>query len=133
MRPRDLFAEARALFIISNCKHCLIYKSFIDRLNRKLPLHKQIKIINCDSYYDFHIPEHPLIKVFEPYIENKFPVLFFDGLEIRSANTKEEIESFLKGLMGHEFINKEENPYLFNKRCEYKRRLFKPQLICEEM
>lgn len=119
------------MFVITGCYHCLIYKEFIDRFNLKMPLNKRIQIINCDSYYDFGVPEHPLIEVFAEYLEGTFPTLFFEGLIVRGANTREELEAFLRGLTHQDFVNKEPNSNIFNKTCKYiKEGFFKNKLEC---
>jgi len=125
------FMDARILFVINHCSHCRLYREFIERVNLKLPLNKQISIIDCTRYYDLGIIDNPLIKKFDKYIKGNFPLLFYAGMKLEGGNSREELESFITSLVYKDYIVSEEIPYQFNKECVVVQKgIFKKSLVC---
>ena len=110
----------RILFYIQGCEHCLIYKKIIGNYNMRLPVNKQIHLINCTLYHDWGIIEHPLIRVYKKYLNDTYPTLFFEGIKINGASSIVETEAFLRKLVEEDFIVKEYNEFSFKKNCYYK-------------
>jgi hypothetical protein len=129
---RRLFRNTRVLFVIDRCPYCAIWKEFIDRLNVNLPIQKRIKVIDCTFQNQFGMIEHPLIKVFDKYLDS-YPVLFFEGQKITETNSRVEIEAWLKTRMRDEFMNPVNIPYLFTKECSYQKRpLLGRTIVCQD-
>ncbi len=137
---RKLFLNNRVLFVRSNCPHCKIWLTFIERINMNLPIEKRIRVIDCKKLEDFGIIEHPLIRAYKKYIEG-YPTMFIDGQKIDGANTREEMEAYLKGRLFNEFIvtpnmtviaDGKEFDLLFRKQCQFKNTLFGRKIICKE-
>ena len=132
IKHNEVFLKERCLFMIGFCDMCRIWKQIIHRINTKLPIEKRIKVIDCDKYYDFGIIEHPLIRLYSPYIKGTYPVLFFEGARLDGANTREEVEAILMTLLSDEFIIEEELPYMYNKECRYvKSRYLGEKILCQ--
>ena len=96
----------------------------------KLPINKRIEPINCTRYNNYGIVTDQRILLFSKHFEG-FPALFIDGIKIEGANSRIELESFLTGIVGKDFINPEYNYLLYAKECEFnKKGLFRGKIIC---
>lgn len=135
----NFFRKARILFVEDNCTYCAIWKSFIERINMQVKIDKGIRVIDVTKFERFDICENPLLKVFEKYIEN-YPTLFFDGMRIDGANSREEAEAYILSALRNDFIVKDNpileqtNRFIFDRECQYvKKGLFrKKTLVCPE-
>lgn len=124
------YKKYRVLFISSGCPHCRKYLEFIERINIKLPINKQIKIIDC-VYTQYGIIDDPLIALFDKHITG-YPTLFLDGQKIDGMNTRFEAETYLKAYVENEFYTPEYTEGKFNKQCEViKSGGFKQKIKCE--
>ena len=124
MKP-EIFRKLNVIFITDNCSRCRILCEFIERINIKLPINERFKIVNCTYYQKFGIITDPLIQMYSKHFDG-FPTIFFkNGIKISGASTRIEMEIILKTLFHELFVVHEDNPYIFNKECEFtKNRLF---------
>ena len=119
------------LFVVDSCKYCRLYREFVGKMNMNLPLDKQIEVIDCSDYYDYGIIRDPRIRKYAKYFDGNFPVFVFHGYRLDGANTRVELESFLKALFLPHFILEVENEGLFVKDCEWiKNKVFGRTLVC---
>ncbi len=131
MKIHPLLLKGRFLFVVNDCEHCSIWKTFIDRVNAELKFEKQIRIIDCTEYHDFQIINDPIIRLFRKYIEGAYPVLFFEGRRKDGTNTRVEAEAWLRARVHEDFEEPRYNEFMFNKECEYRDRgLFKRRILC---
>lgn len=127
-----LLNKGRFLFVVDGCLRCQIYKDFIDRFNSKLKFGKRIQIIDCTEYYNFGIIRSPIMRLFEPYVQGSFPVIFIEGRRKDGTNTVIEAEAWLNSRLYEDFEEPHINPYMWNKNCDIKKRgILKNKLICE--
>jgi len=131
---RNFISKARILFVTDGCIRCQKWKEFIEKLNIEVPIEKRIKVITCTNYNSLGIVDYPVIKLFDKYMEGNFPFLFFEGVQLNGANSRIEVEAFIKGALNNDFIIKRNNPYMFNEECKYlnKGLLNKKTLVCQE-
>ena len=129
MEPSQ-FRKYRILFVKSSCIHCRKYLEFIERINLKLPIDKRIKIIDC-TMAQYGIIDNPLIVLLDKQIEG-YPTLIFDGLKISGINSAIETKVFLETYLNKEFIVYEDNNFMFNSDCEFKKGgLFNKKVVCK--
>jgi len=133
---RELFMKSRILFIRSKCPFCGKWLEFIERLNLNLPIDKRIKVVNCAKFDEFGIVDHPLILKYRKYIDG-YPLLFFEGQKISGANSREELEAFIKVKMSDDFLNGVDfmtdkgTSILFDKSCSFKKTFLGKRVVCE--
>lgn len=132
----EIYNNEYMLFVINSCEHCRLWKEFIEKKNMKLPLDKQIQVIDCTRYYEFGIIDHPLIIKYKKKL-GSFPIFMYHKRDtkkiftLEGGNTREELEDFINGLFYNEFKFDEANPYYFNKSCRYvKSGVFRKRLLC---
>lgn len=110
---------------------CAIWKAFIDTFNMELKIDKQIKIIDCTSYYAYGISPDPIFELFYKYINGLFPMLFFEGESKFGTSTIEQCHAWLRARCEGDFEFVQHNPDLHNKNCEYvETGKLKGQIIC---
>jgi len=103
--------NARFLFVIQGCGHCAIYKKILPSINIKLPLGKQIEVIDCTLYDEMGILTDERIKLFESEIRD-YPTLIFDGSVKRGAYSEEEVKAWLVSRLRRDFTFEEEPEFL---------------------
>ena len=113
----EQFKKYNILFYIDDCPKCRILCEFIGRLNQKLTIENNIKMINCTYYQKYGIVSDQLILLFNKHFDG-FPTLFFKGIKVAGANSRIESEAFLHDLYEEFFVVKEDNRK-FKKECEY--------------
>ena len=127
---RDMLMNLRVLCVIDFCEHCASYKRFIEELNMKLPLTKQIKVVNFSRYYDLGIVD-PIVRALNKYVEGSFPTLFYEGMKLQGSVESEVLEQFMKTLLGDDFKIKEPNEFIYQPDCEYvKKGFLRKKIIC---
>ena len=125
--------KSRCLFVISNCSICSKYKDFIERLNMELPINKRIRVIDSTNLNSLGVWDYGILRLFDGYMKGNYPFLFLDGILFTGANSKEEVESFIRAYLHKDFIIERENSMMFNKNCRYEKRfLGRKVLICQE-
>lgn len=129
---REFLRKSRILVVIDGCPRCAKYKEFIERKNLNVPINKRVRVINATNYNSLNISDYKILELLDSYMEGNFPFLFFDGLLLNGANSKEEAEAFIDGLFNDDLIIKRDNPYLFQKECKYipKGLFHKKTLVC---
>ena len=129
---RETLMKQRVLCVIDNCYICRLYREFIERMNLKLPYDKQIEILNFTAYFDYGLLTDSRIRMFLPYLQSgQFPVLFFMGMRLDGATTREELESFMKTLLQNDFKYEEYNEFLYQKDCQFvDNKYFGRTLVC---
>ncbi len=128
-----LYQNARILFLIDNCDECSQWKKFIERLNSQIAYDKRIKVIDATLFNEYGTHTHPLFKVFSKYIE-AFPTLFFDGRKIENANTRIEVEAYIRSALHNDFILPITNKFISDRDCRYVRKglLKKKITVCHD-
>ena len=137
---RKLLGDFTGIFSIRGCGYCRLYCEFIETINLKLPLYKQIKIIDATMYHDYGIITNSLIPIFIKYYKGGYPSFFINGELISGANSVEELKARIIPYFSDYFIIKEdlstevdgkEYEWLFDKDCRYvKKGLFGGKLEC---
>ena len=131
MKIHPLLSEGRFLFVVNDCEHCGVWKSFIERINAELKFDKRIQVIDCTDYHDFGITTNPIIKLFTQYIKGEYPILFYQGARKDGTNTRVEAEAWLRAMLHDDFLEPRYNEFMFNKECEYgERGIFKKKILC---
>lgn len=129
---KEFYKNDRTLFILNNCQYCREYLRFIGILNSKLPLSKQIDVVEVSDYYDWNITLHPKISAYKKFLTGSFPVLFFEGIRLDSNGSFEELSAFMYTLVGEELEVPHYNKFLFKKDCHYEKLpVFGRRLVCE--
>lgn len=130
---RLTFASRRICFVISQCEHCAVIKSFLDRFNLNLPLERQIRILDCTRYHDLGIIDHPLIREYKDYIRGTYPLIFIGFQKLEGATTEQEVHTFLIERLKADLILERHNPYAFDKTdCRWVKNTFGVRrLICQ--
>lgn len=127
---KEFMIKARILFVIDGCSRCQKWKEFIEALNLEVPIEKRVKVINATNYNSLGIIDYPVIKLFDKYMEGNYPFLFFEGVLLNGANSREEAEAFIRGALHNDFIIKRNNHFLFNNECKYvEKGLFRKKII----
>lgn len=135
---QPLLTHGRILFTRSHCNHCQKWKDFIYKLNFELKINKRIQVIDCTQFFLYGIYDHPIIKLFEDYIE-EFPTLFFEGERKSGSNSTDECASWLitRLILENDFIFPRSPEYLeelgryniFNLKCKK----IKGRIYCKEI
>ena len=138
---REILNNSIILFKIQGCAHCRKYLEFIEMVNAKLPLSKQIKVIDATMYHDYGIITDSLIPLFIKYYKGNYPSFFINGELISGANSVEELKARIIPYFSDYFIIKEdlstevdgkEYEWLFDKDCKYvKKGLWRGKLECQ--
>lgn len=131
---RDFMLKVRILFVIDSCSRCAIFKDFIDGENMGVKLDKQVRVINVTNLNSLGVFDKSILKIFDKYLRGNFPFLFFDGCLLTGANSREEVEAFIRGALHKDYILERENPYLFKGNCKYVDKGFfrRKTLACSE-
>ncbi len=135
MMPHPLLTHGRILFVIDGCEHCMIWKEFIEKVNAELKWNKQIKVIDCTRYHDFGMTDNEIIKLFAPYTNGSYPVMFIDGSRKDGTSTRIEAEAWLRSRVFNDFAISQSPEYYetlktysrFNKICKSE----KDRLVCD--
>jgi len=132
MNP-ETFRKLNVCFIVQECARCRILCEFIERINMKLPINERIRIIDCTYYQKYGIIDNPLIAIYDKSFSG-FPTIFLkNGIKINGTNTRIESETFLKTLLQDMYVIKEDNEFVFDKKCSYQDKgLFKHKIVCKE-
>lgn len=134
----QIMRTRRVLFVRDGCPHCLIFKWFVEGYNFKTKIEKRIKVVDMTKFETFGLKTDPLIDVYQKYVQGRYPFLFWGmGMNAQpklftGANSREEVESFLKVMLQKDFLIPEINPLMFNKDCEFRSTKFgKRKVFCE--
>jgi hypothetical protein len=132
LQVKEYIMKARILVVIDGCTLCAKYKEFIERENLTVPINKRVRVINATNFNSLGVTDYPILNVLDKYMKGSFPFLFFDGILLNGANSKDEAEAFIRGAFNKDLIVKVENPFLFTKNCKYVKRGFfgKRTLVC---
>lgn len=129
---RNFMLNSRILFVIDGCEHCAKWKSVVDRINIEVPVNKRIRVIDCTSYNLLGITNNPLIRLFDQYLSG-YPSLFYNKAHLEGANSKEEVEAFIRSALHDDFIVPRYNGLLFNLKCKFKKTIFgKNTILCNK-
>lgn len=130
---QEIFNRRNVAFVISNCHHCRVLKSFIDRFNINLSMSDKINIVDCTKFHDLGIIDNPIIKEYNTYLKGVYPTLFIGRQMSRGANTVEEYRVFLSVRLRDKFIlSVDILEYTFNKECVFKNKMFgRREIICK--
>lgn len=101
------------LFVKDGCDYCKIAKKAVNKINLKLPIIKQIQIVDCTYYDNYGIINDPILNLFRDKI-NAFPTLFINGTKKEGANSVIEYFAWLKAKLLNKFLINEGNEYLPN-------------------
>jgi len=132
-----LLSKGRVLFVRNSCPYCSFWKARIYRINFQLKPEKRIRVIDCTKYFKYGIYDHPIIKVFEPFLsDSPFPTLFIDGERKEGATSVIECESWLRTRVFNDFIFPQDPEYLdeinkymiFDLKCKFE----KKRIVCEK-
>lgn len=126
----------RYLFIRNDCLHCKKWETFVFKFNFQLKRNKRVMIIDCTKFYYYGIYDHPIIKLFEDYID-EFPVIFIDGEKKSGTNSILECEAWIKARLFSDFYFPQMPEYLeeidkytiFNEKCQFR----KGRIVCEKI
>ena len=131
MKIHPLLSNGRFCFVVGLCSHCEVWKSFIERINAELKFDKRIQVIDCTDYHDFGITTNPIIKLFAPYINNEYPIMFINFSRKDGTNTRVEAEAWLRAMLHDDFLEPRYNEFMFNKECEFgERGIFRKKIMC---
>ncbi len=131
-----ILSKGRFLFVREGCEHCKKWKKFIYQLNLQLKIEKRIKIIDCTKHYLYGIYDHPIIELFDKYIDD-FPTIFIEGEKKVGTNSVVECIAWLRTRLFDDFYFPQAPDYLeeidkytiFNQRCRFRR----GRIICERL
>jgi len=86
----------RFLMVRRGCPFCRDAIKVINKLNMKLSIEKQIRIIDCYEYEELGLKNIPLMKTFEDMgIKEGYPFLIVNGFVIEPAPTPSILQTFL--------------------------------------
>ena len=129
---KEFYKNDRTLLVLKNCPHCRVWLTFIGTLNAKLPLNKQIDVVEITNYYDYGIFDNPKISAYKKYLTHSYPILFFEGVRLDSNASREELEAFARSLVHEDLQIQEYNKFLFTKNCTFKKiPILGKRLVCE--
>lgn len=116
MQPK-LYRKINVLFYMNSCPHCRTLCEFIERINCKLPIEKQIKMVECTYYQKYGVISDPLLQMYSKKFDG-YPTLFAGSIKISGTNSKIESYEFIKGLLEEDFVMPEQSNHKFLKNCE---------------
>ena len=94
----------RFLLVEKGCPGCLEYLRVVPKINLRLPINKQIKIIDCFEWEQFGLKSHPIMDKFESKDFNSYPLLYLDGILVTGVLWAEQLKIFLEKYLGRDFL-----------------------------
>ena len=94
----------RVLLKKQGCHFCNDAMRVINRLNLKLPLNKQIKIVDGSEWEEFGVRSKPIMDVLEDKGFNYYPFLIVDGIIVAPAPTPQILYTYLSKLLEEDFV-----------------------------
>ena len=94
----------RFLIVRNDCKACLEYIRIIPRINLRLPLDKQIRIINDWQREAFRIKSNLIGKRFKEEDFDDYPLLYLSGVLVKGSLWKEQLQHFLDAFLKKDYI-----------------------------
>jgi len=94
----------RVLVTRRGCEACLEYLRFLPAMNLRLPLEKQIRIIDNFEWEEFYIKRHLIQDKFDRGDFDDYPILYLDGALIRKALWAEQLKKFLEKYLSKDFL-----------------------------
>lgn len=124
---RNPIFKKNYLFVRDGCDYCRIAKKSVNKINLKLPITKQIQIIDCTYFDNYGIINNPIINQFKEKIE-AYPTLFINGVKKEGANSVIQYTSWLKVKLfnnllisiGNEYLHSIEKYEMFDFECKKK-------------
>jgi hypothetical protein len=95
---------SRFLLSKRGCPFCNDSVRVINRMNLKLPIDKQIRILDCADWEEFGVMNIPLIKTFSRMGFDSYPFLYIDGIVFEPSPTPEQLNILLSKMLGEDFI-----------------------------
>lgn len=95
------------IMVRRNCPNCREWLRAVNKINLKLPLNKQIKVIDCWEQEELGINDTGLMKKFdrEGFGEEGYPFVYLDGMIVEPASSI-QLEKFLESFLKKEFLFK---------------------------
>lgn len=94
----------RALLFKQGCSGCLQYLRVLPKINLRLPIDKQIQLINCSEFEEFGLKTHPIMDRFESKDFKSYPLLYLDGILITGVAWAEQLKIFLETYLEEDFL-----------------------------
>jgi len=94
----------RVLLIRASCNGCKEYLRVIPKINLRLPINKQIKIIDCFEWEQFGLKFHPIMDNFDRDDFQDYPLLFLNGILVTGVFMGWTIKIFLETYLKKDFI-----------------------------
>ena len=130
IKVHPLLKSGRFLFVVDGCDMCAVWKQFIYSLNMELKIDKQIDVIDCTDYYKYGLHIGEVFRLFNPFIQGHFPMLFIDGGRKYGTTSFLEADSWIRSRLNQDFLFRQNNPEL-NTNCKYiESGKLKGEIIC---
>ena len=92
----------RLLLVEQGCHGCLEYLRVVPKINLRLPIGKQIKIIDCFEWEQFGLKSHPIMDKFGDDFKD-YPLLYLDGILVTGVLWAEQLKIFLEKYLEEDF------------------------------
>ena len=94
----------RFLLVKSGCSFCREFVKIVTWINLKLPIDKQIKIMDNIMFEDFGLIQYPIMnKIFKTVGEISYPFLYIDAIVVEPCQ-KEMLKPFLEEFVKEDLI-----------------------------
>lgn len=93
----------RILLVEQGCNACLEYLRVLPKINLRLPIDKQVKIIDCFEWEQFRLKSHPIMDKFGDDFKT-YPLLYLDKILITGALWAEQLKIFLEKYLEEDFL-----------------------------
>jgi len=94
----------RLLLFTRGCNGCLQYLKILPKINMRLPIDKQIKMVNCSEFEEFGLKTHPIMDRFNSEDFQSYPLLYLDCILIKGVAWSEQLKIFLETYLKEDFI-----------------------------
>lgn len=96
--------ETRLLLYKSGCPFCLEYLRIIDKINKKLPIDKRIKLLDSFESENLKMPPNAIADKLTPEGFNAFPFLYIDGTVIEPGGEAPQLKIMLDKYLKEDYI-----------------------------
>lgn len=94
----------RVLLVRRGCEFCNMSIRVVNKINLKLPMEKQIRIIDCYEWDEFGVALEPIMEILSKSGFDSYPFFYMNGKVIKRAPTQKVLKVFLTKLLEDEFI-----------------------------
>jgi len=94
----------RILLVEQGCTGCREYLRVVPKINLRLPIDKQIKIIDCSEWEQFRFKSHPIMDKFSDEDFQDYPLLYLNGILITGIAWAEQLKIFLEKYLEEDFL-----------------------------